>query len=250
VKRCGTVQLWAFLSRHAEDLHGYALHPPLSSVRPHFPSLLVRNPVPNPIAARLWLRTVGKSLPLLRLVLSRRRSAASARVSRPGRRLTCIRFLVVRHGKLVYEQYFTGADEKLGRPAGIVSFDATTKHDLRSIEKSVAALVLGIVITQGRMADIDQPLLAQFPEYVDLRSTQKDQITLRHLLTMSQGLAWNEDIPYSDPANSENQMDVSPDPVRYAFSPPVVAPPGTVWNYSTGSTTILAALLHKATGQR
>jgi CubicO group peptidase (beta-lactamase class C family) len=157
--------------------------------------------------------------------------------------------LVVRHGKLVYEQYFTGNDEKLGRPAGIVSFDATTKHDLRSIEKSVAALVLGIVIKQGRMADIDQPLLAQFPEYVDLRSTQEDQITLRHLLTMSQGLAWNEDIPYSDPANSENQMDVSPDPVRYAFSPPVVAPPGTVWNYSTGSTTILAALLHKATGQ-
>jgi CubicO group peptidase (beta-lactamase class C family) len=157
--------------------------------------------------------------------------------------------LVVRHGKLIYEQYFTGTDEKLGRPAGIVSFDATTKHDLRSIEKSVAALVLGIAIKQGRMADIDQPVLPQLPEYADLRSPLKDQITLRHLLTMSQGLAWDEDIPYSDPANSENQMDVSPDPVRYALSPPVVAPPGTVWNYSTGSTTILAALLHKATGQ-
>jgi CubicO group peptidase (beta-lactamase class C family) len=66
---------------------------------------------------------------------------------------------------------------------------------------------------------------------------------------MSQGLAWNEDLPYSDPANSEYQMDISPDPVRYALSPPVVAPPGTVWNYSTGSATILAALLRKATGQ-
>jgi CubicO group peptidase (beta-lactamase class C family) len=157
--------------------------------------------------------------------------------------------LVVRHGKLIYEQYFTGTDEKLGRPAGIVSFDATTKHDLRSIEKSVAALVLGIAIKQGRMADIDQPVLPQLPEYADLRSPLKDQITLRHLLTMSQGLAWDEDIPYSDPANSENQMDVSPDPVRYALSPPGVAPPGTVWDYSTGSTTILAALLHKAAGQ-
>ena len=157
--------------------------------------------------------------------------------------------LVVRHGKLVYEQYFTGADENLGRPVGVVTFDAVTKHDLRSIEKSVAALVLGIVIEQGRMPGIVQPVLAQLPEYADLRSPQKDQITLRHLLTMSQGLAWNEDLPYSDPANSETQMDLSPDPIRYALSQPVVAPPGTVWNYSTGSVTILAALLRKATGQ-
>ena len=157
--------------------------------------------------------------------------------------------LVIRHGKLVYEHYFTGADEKLGMPAGVVAFDAATRHDLRSIEKSVAALVLGIVIGQGRMAGIDEPVLAQLPEYADLRSPEKDKITLRHLLTMSQGLAWDEDIPYSDPANSENQMDFSPDPVRYALSRPVVAPPGTVWNYSTGSATILAALLLKATGQ-
>jgi CubicO group peptidase (beta-lactamase class C family) len=157
--------------------------------------------------------------------------------------------LVVRHGKLVYEQYFSGADETLGRPAGIVAFDAATKHDLRSIEKSIVALVLGIAIQQGRIAGVDEPVLPQFPEYADLRSPQKDQITLRHLLTMSQGLAWNEDLPYSDPANSENQMDFSPDPVRFALSAPVVAPPGAVWNYSTGSATILAALLHKATGQ-
>lgn len=44
-------------------------------------------------------------------------------------------------------------------------------------------------------------------------------------------------------------MDLSPDPIRYALSQPVAAPPGTVWNYSTGSVTILAALLRKATGQ-
>jgi CubicO group peptidase (beta-lactamase class C family) len=157
--------------------------------------------------------------------------------------------LVIRDGKLVYEQYFSGADEKLGEPAGIVTFDAATKHDLRSIEKSVAALVLGIILKQGRMAGIDAPVLPQLPEYADLRSPLKDQITLRHLLTMSQGLAWNEDLPYNDPANSETQMDFSPDPVRYALSQPVEAPPGTVWNYSTGSVTILAALLRKATGQ-
>ena len=157
--------------------------------------------------------------------------------------------LVIRHGKLVYEHYFTGADETLGKAAGVVAFDAATRHDLRSIEKSVVALLLGVEIARGRIAGVDEPVLARFSEYADLRSPEKDRITLRHLLTMSQGLAWDEDIPYSDPANSETRMDFSPDPVRYALSPPVVAPPGAVFNYSTGSATILAALLQKTTGQ-
>jgi CubicO group peptidase (beta-lactamase class C family) len=157
--------------------------------------------------------------------------------------------LVIRHGKLVYEQYFSGMDEILGHRTGPVTFDATTKHDVRSIEKSVAALILGIAIQQGRFGSIDQPVLAQLPAYADLRTPEKDRITVRHLLTMSQGLAWNEDLPYADPGNSETQMDFSPDPVRYALSQPVVAPPGAVYNYNTGTATVLAALLHQATGQ-
>ncbi|MFI4987313.1 MAG: serine hydrolase domain-containing protein [Alphaproteobacteria bacterium] len=157
--------------------------------------------------------------------------------------------LVIRHGKLVYEQYFAGADERLGRSVGTVNFDVATKHDLRSITKSITALVLGIEIGKGQIAGIDQPVLPQLPDYADLRSPEKDQITLRHLLTMSQGMAWNEDLPYSNPANSEIQMDYAPDPVRYALAQPVETPPGMVYNYSGGSATIIAALLRKATGQ-
>jgi CubicO group peptidase (beta-lactamase class C family) len=157
--------------------------------------------------------------------------------------------LVIRHGKLVYERYFTGPDERLGRPAGIIKFDAMTKHDLRSITKSVVSLVLGIAIGKGQIASIDQPVLALLPEYADLRSPEKDRITLRDLLTMSQGLAWNEDLPYSDPNNSEEQMDDAPDPVRYTLSRPVESPPGAVFNYSGGSAAIIGRLLRKATGQ-
>lgn len=157
--------------------------------------------------------------------------------------------VVIRHGKLVYEHYFAGPDETLGHPIGVVQFDAATRHDIRSIEKSVTSLVLGILIGQGRMAGIDQKVLDALPEYADLRTPEKDRITLRHLLTMSQGLAWNEDLPYANPLNSETQMDFSPDPVRYALSRPVEAPPGLVWNYSTASATIIAAMALKATGQ-
>ena len=157
--------------------------------------------------------------------------------------------LVVRHGKLVYEHYFTNEDEWAWNLRRNVAYDAAMKHDLRSISKSVTALVLGIAIGKGLINGIDQPVLPLFPEYADLRSPDHARITLRHLLTMSQGLAWDEDLPYSDPRNSESKMDDAADPVRYAFEQPIESPPGTIFNYSSGSTTIITALLHKATGQ-
>jgi CubicO group peptidase (beta-lactamase class C family) len=157
--------------------------------------------------------------------------------------------LVIRHGKLVLERYFTNTDERLGRPLGAVAFNAETLHDLRSITKSVTALVLGIAIGKGEIPGVDEPVLPRLPVYADLRSPEKDRITLRHLLTMSQGLTWDEDIPYSNPANSEIRMDHADDPVRYALAQTVETPSGSVWNYTGGSATIIAALLRKATGQ-
>ena len=155
--------------------------------------------------------------------------------------------LVIRHRKLVYEQYF--ADYGTADSVGTIIFDPTAKHALHSITKSITALVLGIEIGKGHIAGIDQPVLPQLPDYADLRSPEKDQITVRHLLTMSQGLAWNEDIPYRNPMNSETQMLHALDPVRFVLAQPVEQRPGMVFNYSGGSATVIAALLRKATGQ-
>jgi CubicO group peptidase (beta-lactamase class C family) len=157
--------------------------------------------------------------------------------------------VVVRHGKLVYERYFSGADEQLGRSIGTVAFDASTKHDLRSITKSVVSLLLGVAIGKGQIAGVEQPIMPLLPEYADLRSPEKDRITLRDLLTMSQGLRWNEDLPYNDPNNSEEQMDNAADPVRYTLSQPIETPPGEVFNYSGGGAIVISRLLREATGQ-
>jgi CubicO group peptidase (beta-lactamase class C family) len=140
-------------------------------------------------------------------------------------------------------------DERLGFPLGTVTFDASTKHDLRSVTKSVVSLLLGIGIGRGQIASIDQSVLAMLPEYADLRTAEKDRITLRDLLTMSQGLKWNEDLPYSNPANNETQMDDAPDPVRYTLSQPVDTPSGQVFTYSGGSAVIIGRLLRQATGK-
>jgi CubicO group peptidase (beta-lactamase class C family) len=83
-----------------------------------------------------------------------------------------------------------------------------------------------------------------------LRTPDKDKITLRHLLTMSAGLEWHEiDTSYTDVANSEIRMDRAPDPYRYALEQAVVAPPGHVWNYNSGSSEVMGAVLKKATGK-
>jgi CubicO group peptidase (beta-lactamase class C family) len=157
--------------------------------------------------------------------------------------------LVARHGTLVFEHYFQGADEHWGQSLGIVTFGPDVKHDLRSITKSVTSLLLGIAIDRGWVPGVDTSVLSLLPAYAGLHSAAMDRITLRHLLTMSAGLKWDEDLPYSSSANSEIQMDDAPDPYRYVLTRPVDTPPGAVWNYSGGSAALISAVLHQATGK-
>lgn len=157
--------------------------------------------------------------------------------------------LVVRRGALVYERYFSGQDERGGFPIGHVAFDAATKHDLRSVTKSVTALVVGIAIERGWIKSADAPALSFFPEYADLKTAEKERITLRHLLTMSAGFAWNEQIPYSNPANSDRQMYIAADPLRYLLARPMAAPAGRNYTYNSGATALLGAVVAKAAGK-
>jgi CubicO group peptidase (beta-lactamase class C family) len=80
--------------------------------------------------------------------------------------------VIARHGRLIYEQYFQ-------------SFDSATKHDIRSISKSVTSLLVGIALDRGLLADLDAPVFSFFPEYGELRTPEKDRMTLRHLCPAS-----------------------------------------------------------------
>jgi CubicO group peptidase (beta-lactamase class C family) len=157
--------------------------------------------------------------------------------------------LVVRRGALAFEQYFAGTDEIWARPVGVVEHGPEVRHDLRSITKSVTALLVGIALDRKLIANIDEPVFRFFPEHADLRTPEKDRILVRHLLTMSAGLAWNEKIPYSNPANSEVRMIRAPEPYRYVLEQAAIEPPGTQFNYSGGATQLLAGIIQKAAGK-
>jgi CubicO group peptidase (beta-lactamase class C family) len=157
--------------------------------------------------------------------------------------------LVVRGGKLAFERYFTGDDERWGRWLGTIAFGPDTIHDMRSVTKTVTALLVGAAIDRGLLAGVDEPVMKFFPEYADLRTPERDRILLRHLLTMTMGIAWDEERPYTDPSNSELQMSRTQDPLRYVLEQPVVAAPGEQYRYNGGATALLAAVVQRATGQ-
>lgn len=154
--------------------------------------------------------------------------------------------LVVRHGRLLFEHYRPGDDNCWGEPLGKVAHGPESKHDLRSVTKSVMSLLFGVALDRELIKDINEAIFDWFPEYSDLRTPQKERISLRHLLTMSAGFEWNEFIPFTDPNNSEMRMLASADQHRYVLEQPVVAPGGQVWNYNGGGTLLLGAVIAKA----
>jgi CubicO group peptidase (beta-lactamase class C family) len=157
--------------------------------------------------------------------------------------------LIERDGRLVYERYFSGRDERWGLPLGVVSFTRDNLHDLRSVTKSVVSALVGIAHNSGAIRSLDAPLLDYFPEFRDLQTPERRRITIRHALEMSVGLEWNEEISYADPRNSEIAMNRSRDPLHYVLSRPIVSAPGTSWRYNGGTTQVLAAIVQRATKQ-
>jgi CubicO group peptidase (beta-lactamase class C family) len=159
--------------------------------------------------------------------------------------------LIEHDGRLVFEEYFEGDDEFWGEPVGHVAFDRDSRHDLRSISKSVTAAVLGIALGDGFEAALDRPVLSFFSDNPRIRpSPGAEAVTLRHALTMTAGLEWNEmTVPYTDPDNDELQLYAASDPVALVLSRPVREPAGQRWYYSGGLTQVIAGVIEEVTGR-
>lgn len=147
------------------------------------------------------------------------------------------------------EVYFPGKDERWGSPLGDRQHGPDTLHDLRSVTKSVVGLLYGIALAEGKVPAPSEPLYAQFPNYPDLMGEHgRDRILVAHALSMQMGLEWNEDLPYSDPRNSEIRMEHASDRYRYVLEQPIREAPGQSWIYSGGAVALLGGLIENGTG--
>ncbi|MBN1875474.1 MAG: serine hydrolase [Anaerolineae bacterium] len=162
--------------------------------------------------------------------------------------------LIVKNGRLVFERYFRGytwAYNDAQHQGELVTFDRNRSHNLASVTKSVTSILVGIALDQGVIQSVDDKVFTYFPKYAYLNDTEKDAITLKHLLTMSSGLQWNEgELPYSDPNNDLVRLFSEPDPIRYILSRPMVSEPGAKFYYGGDNTNLLGEVIRSATGQR
>lgn len=158
--------------------------------------------------------------------------------------------LVWQRGEMLLEHYRTSRDRPVGNWfAREVAFGPDVLHDLRSISKSVVALLVGQAVGRGQI-DIHTPVLEHFPELADLKNGPQAAIQVAHLLHMSSGLAWSEDgTTYGQAGNDENRLYVDGTPARYILDRPLAHEPGTVWNYNGGCTALLGEILNRRTGR-
>jgi CubicO group peptidase (beta-lactamase class C family) len=135
--------------------------------------------------------------------------------------------LVLRDDALVFERYYNGSD-------------ASHSNNIHSASKSILSALFGIALADGTIASLDAPLADYLPEYIAAGSARA-AITLRHVLTMSSGLEWTED-------DTEYVIESSDDWVAAILGQPMTGTPGVDFNYSSGMSHLISAVLTRATG--
>jgi CubicO group peptidase (beta-lactamase class C family) len=161
--------------------------------------------------------------------------------------------LIIKDGKLVFEEYFPGEKFNLARPTGETGFDMYDTHDLCSVTKSFTSALIGIAIDKGFIQSVDQKVFDFFPEYSDLLTSapEKNSLTLEHLLTMTSGLEWDdESTSYFDPRNDLYQLFRSQDPIRYILAKDLLVTPGTVFDYANCNTNLLGEIVRRVSEHR
>jgi CubicO group peptidase (beta-lactamase class C family) len=134
---------------------------------------------------------------------------------------------------------------KIFLDATFYPYDGQSPHDLASVTKSVMTSLIAIAAGEGKL-DLDAPMLSFFPgREIANRDSRKEVITVRHLTQMTSGLACigiPEEVTLAE-------MEVSSDFVQFALDLPMLAEPGTRFDYCSPGMHLLSAVLTAATDQ-
>ena len=137
--------------------------------------------------------------------------------------------LVVKNGYLVLERYFS-----IGRP--------DRRAVIHSVTKSVMSALIGIALDKGHLRSVDQKLVEFLPEYfIGELDPMKRDISLKHLLTMTAGLKWNDWGPIMRAWYS------SPNWTNFTIQLPQESSPGRIFNYNSSLSHLLSVILSKST---
>ncbi|GGH27363.1 serine hydrolase domain-containing protein [Paenibacillus segetis] len=140
--------------------------------------------------------------------------------------------VIVRNGSIAYEKYYNG-------------YGPNDTHHVASVTKSILSALIGLAIDAGYIKHVDQKILDFFPEYIQVavNNGQKQEITIRHLLSMT--------APYSfeDWHEPLDKMCMQSDWVKYTLD--MLGEGGSIgtFKYSTAGAHLLSAIITRTTGQ-
>ncbi len=143
--------------------------------------------------------------------------------------------LLIKNKQLIIDEYFNG-------------YKAETQQDLRSVTKSIKSILLGIAIDKGIIDDINDHISKYLKTPIPVKNLdkRKEEIRIRHLLTMSPG--WDCDDWDEKSKGQEDRVYIKKDWIQYTLDLPMINDPGEVSRYCSMGIIILAEIISQASG--
>jgi CubicO group peptidase (beta-lactamase class C family) len=149
-------------------------------------------------------------------------------------------FLVIRHGKVAFEDYRNRSD-------------AMTRFLSMSMAKTMTSLLVGIALGEGKITSLDDPAEKYVPE---LKGSGYEGVTIRQILQMRSGVDYEERYDFGDHPSFAGKLHrdaIVLNKMRFAagaLETKRANKPGSTFNYSTLNTMVLGWILEKATGEK
>ena len=145
--------------------------------------------------------------------------------------------IIIRNGYIVSECYF-------------YPYKKDYLHMLNSVTKGITSTLVGLAIEDGYINGIDEKVVDIFSDMnINNLDDRKTSITIEHLLTMTDGLDWRESTNHGGSNNSYSIMHRSDNQVQYVLDTPMREKPGKNFNYNSGGSHLLTAIVEKTAGK-
>ena len=152
------------------------------------------------------------------------------RLEKEHQKLGTAAFLIIKNDSIWYERYYD-------------HYSDSSNTNSFSVAKSIVTSALGRAIKQGKIESLDTPVGSLLPGYT---TEFARQLTVGHLASMTAGLDWDE--AYYSPLSITTRAYFDSDLAELMLSLGIIKQPGQVFEYSSGSTQLLAMCIEKAVG--
>jgi CubicO group peptidase (beta-lactamase class C family) len=140
-------------------------------------------------------------------------------------------FVLIHNNKILHEEYWGGTSD-------------TTRSNSFSAAKSIVSLLIGCLVDEGKIKNLDQPITDYLP---DFKNTNGYTLRIKDLLTMSSGLDWDEG--YSSLFSPTTQAYYGTQLEDQVLDLSIKREPGKIFDYQSCNTQLLALIIAKASGK-